>query len=93
MALGDLMHKRVSAALQQKRVTLTTDALPAVEEVDSEVVDTLERHVRKRGALVAGPRGTESYFHPFSRVRSHLMIKSNRSKEIVNTISALKSKT
>lgn len=56
--LGDLVHQRMRAALDQKRVLLPADLLQAVEEVadefDLEILDALEGHVLRRGPLMAG---------------------------------------
>jgi hypothetical protein len=65
VSLGDLVHLRVRAALDQERVVFPTDPLQAVEEVadqiDLEVPDPLEAHVLDRGPLVAGSRRPERH--------------------------------
>jgi hypothetical protein len=63
--LGDLVHLRVRAALNQERVVFPADPLQAVEEIpdefDIEVLDTLEAHVLDRGPLMAGSRRSERH--------------------------------
>jgi hypothetical protein len=78
VALGDLVHLRMRAALDQERVVLPPDPLQAVEEVvdqvDLEVVDSLEGHVLHRGPLVARARRSERHqrhLPPISSVLPH----------------------
>ena len=68
VALGDLVHLRVGAALDQEGVAPPADPLQSVEEVADEldlvVLDPLEPHVADDGPLVAGalrPQGHEGY--------------------------------
>jgi hypothetical protein len=72
VSLGDLVHLRVRAALDQERVVFPTDPLQAVEEIsdefDLEVLDPLEAHVLDRGPLVAGSRRSESHQRDLSPI-------------------------